>query len=125
MSTWKNGVKIRPESGCGLPTILRYGEIQGIIVENGKVSGFEHQGCSLEDYKKTGDEGCPRAASDFYLYVDATNSDSGWDHEHYLRAGPVTYCTSISHLAHYTCITCTMGDDGKVTNCGGRFTREK
>lgn len=126
VSPWIKGKKITRESGFGLPIILKYGEIEGVIFDVNGRSDMEHQGCSLKDYLNHRELCGPDPEGDFYLYVDATNSDDGkWDHDHYLRAGPVTYCTSFAHLAHYTCIKCSMGDDGQVTNCGARFQKEK
>lgn len=121
VSPWFEGKKIRPETGCGLPIILAYGEVQGTIIEGGRRSGFEHQGCSIGEWDP---KECH--APDFWLYVDATNSDeANWDHGHYLRAGAVNYCVSMAHLAHLTCIKCTMTDAGKVTGCGERFELSK
>jgi len=100
-----------------------YGEFDAIIVQNGQRSGFEHQGCSLEDVQHGR---CDRVRwEDFYLGVDATNSDSGWDHDTYLGAGHRDYCVSYKHLSHYTCTPCTMTTEGKVTDCGARFELAK
>lgn len=124
MSPWFEGQKIRPESGCTRTLVETYGEFEGLIIINGQRSGFEHQGCSLEDVRANR---CDRVRwEDFYLYVDATNSDDGnWDHGTYLQAGPRTYCTSYKHLAHYKCINCTMTTEGKVVDCGPRYDLQK
>lgn len=120
VSPWADGRKITAESKCGLPIILAYGEVQGQIVEQGVASGFEHAGCSLPNWD-------PREchADDFWLYADTTNDKEKWSGGRYTRAGAVTYCVSMAHLDHWTCVDCTMSEAGKVGGCGARRTVTK
>lgn len=122
-SPWFEGKKITAESGCTQYLIETYGEFDSVIIQDGVRSGFEHQGCSLEDYQHGR---CDKIRwEDFYLGVDATNSDSNWSGDIYLGAGNREYCVSFKHLAHYTCTPCVMGTDGKVVNCGARHEIQK
>lgn len=131
VSPWFQGQKITPESGCTQALVETYGEFQGIIIIAGERSGFEHQGCSLADVRSGQ---CPKPNwNDFYLYVDATNSDNQhWSRgcpDHcagtFTQAGPRTYCVSYAHLDHYKCVDCTMTDAGKTVGCGARYDLKK
>lgn len=112
-----DGKPLGPESGLGKALIEKYGEIRGLIIINGERSGFEHQGCSFEDWKA--DPGsCD--VSDFFLFVDATNSapDSEWSGQTYLAAGPRTYCVSWDFMNHWRCQDCSVDSSGKQVGCG-------
>lgn len=111
------GKPIGPESGLGLTLIERYGEIRGMIVmPDGRRDGFEHQGCSLSNFDPA--DGCKD--SDFYLFVDATNSapDSEWDGDTYLAAGKRTYCVTWDFMDHWRCQRCELDRTGKQVGCG-------
>lgn len=129
----RGGVPIGPESDCGQALIEKYGEFEGIIIEPGNTrSGFEHQGCSLEDYHRIVAAGgdlkkeCRSAdpTGDFFIFAHATNSDGNPDHwrgKRYLAGGEADFCVSWKHLDHYRCQRCFTDDRGAITRsatCG-------